>query len=90
MIRNIILYYYFFQKTSSPGLSLESLKRQFFKHNEFIQIYLHSLTAATPRSTIMFMRRAVLLDPKRMSPIFNKTSRVCWNLSKDIYSEKQP
>lgn len=49
---------------------------------------LHSLTAAAPRSAIMFMRRAVFLNPKWMCPIFNKTSMVCWNLSKDIYFKR--
>ena len=43
---------------------------------------LHSFTAATPRSPVMFMWGAVLLHPERMCPILNKTCWICWDLHK--------
>lgn len=53
------------------------------------RIHLHSFTAATSWGSIVFVRRAILLNPKRMCPIFNKTSRICWNLSKKNYIRKE-
>lgn len=41
---------------------------------------LHSFATATSGSTIVFMRGTIFLDPERVCPIFNKTSRICWNL----------
>jgi hypothetical protein len=40
--------------------------------------HLHSFTTATSRGSIVFVRRTILLNPKRMCPIFNKTSMICW------------
>jgi len=46
--------------------------------------HLHSFTTATSRGSIVFVRRTILLNPKRMCPIFNKTSMICWYLFKEF------
>jgi len=47
---------------------------------------LHSFTTATPRSSITLMWRTILLHPKGMCPILNKTSWICRNLEELNYA----